>query len=137
MHEGESSGDGRNSGGCYGIQVLIAGPQKQWRDCVNLQARRAGFRTTNVDSAKDVLTVLVLGLPVDVLVVDSDLEDQLDEGNLSEAAHALRPNLSIVLVEDVPPFYDGALSDGGRMQHGEGGSWVARKVWSALENRVA
>ncbi|PND71851.1 histidine kinase, partial [Escherichia coli] len=57
---------------CYGVQVLVAGRRKQWRDEINGQIRRAGYSAISVDSAVDALTVLVLGLPVDVLVTDAE-----------------------------------------------------------------
>ena len=60
-----------SSGGAYGVQVLIAGRQKHWRDDVAAQIRRAGYATTTVDCGVDAMTVLALGLPVDVLVTDS------------------------------------------------------------------
>lgn len=82
---------------CYGIQVLVAGRRKRWRDEIGAQVRRAGFNATTVDSAIDALTVLVLGLPVDVLVTDADLRGTLGCSQLAAEARALRPNLGIVL----------------------------------------
>lgn len=85
---------------CYGVQVLIAGRRKQWRDEINGQIRRAGYSATTVDSAVDALTVLVLGLPVDVLVTDAELHGSLGFGELAAEARALRPNLGIVVAFD-------------------------------------
>ena len=88
------------SGGCYGVQVLVAGRQKRWRDEVSNQIRRAGFQATACDSGVDALTVLVLGLPVDVLVADVGLEGALCCSRLAVEARALRPSLRIVLASD-------------------------------------
>ena len=87
-------------GGCYGVQVLVAGRQKRWRDEVSNQIRRAGYQATACDSGVDALTVLVLGLPVDVLVADVGLEGDLCCSRLAVEAHALRPGLRIVLASD-------------------------------------
>lgn len=88
------------SGGCYGVQVLVAGHQKHWRNEVAAQIRRAGFQATACDSALDALTVLVLGLPVDVLVADLSLEGTMGCSRLAVEARALRPGLPIVLASD-------------------------------------
>ncbi|MBD8906131.1 histidine kinase [Methylorubrum zatmanii] len=85
---------------CYGVQVLIAGRRKQWRDEINGQLRRAGYSATSVDSAVDALTVLVLGLPIDVLVTDAELHGSLGFDQLAAEARALRPNLGIVVACD-------------------------------------
>ena len=87
--------------GCYGIQILIAGRRKPWRDCVSAQVRRAGFNATTVDSAVDALTVLALGLPVDVLLTDADLHGDLCCSQLASEARALRPNLGIILAGEL------------------------------------
>lgn len=42
------------------------------------------------------MTVLALGLPVDVMVIDSALEGKLCRSRLAIEARALRPNLRIV-----------------------------------------
>lgn len=89
------------AGGCYGVQVLVAGRQKRWRDEVSSQVRRAGFQATACDSGVDALTVLVLGLPVDVLVADVGLEGDLCCARLAVEARALRPGLRIVLASDL------------------------------------
>lgn len=85
---------------CYGVQVLVAGRRKQWRDEINGQIRRAGYSAISVDSAVDALTVLVLGLPVDVLVTDAELHGSLGISELAAEARALRPNLGIVVACD-------------------------------------
>lgn len=85
---------------CYGVQVLVAGRRKQWRDEINGQIRRAGYSAISVDSAVDALTVLVLGLPVDVLVTDAELHGALGLSELAAEARALRPNLGIVVACD-------------------------------------
>lgn len=84
---------------CYGVQVLVAGRRKQWRDEINGQIRR-GYSAISVDSAVDALTVLVLGLPVDVLVTDAELHGALGLSELAAEARALRPNLGIVVACD-------------------------------------
>lgn len=87
--------------GCYGIQVLIAGRSKQWRDQASAQIRSAGYRATVVDSGIDALTILVLGLPVDVLVTGADLHGTLKCSRLAQEARALRPGLGIVFAKDI------------------------------------
>lgn len=88
-------------GGAYGVQVLIAGRQKHWRDEVASQIRRAGYATTTVDCGVDAMTVLALGLPVDVLVTDVSLKGELCCAKLAVEARALRPDLRIVFASDV------------------------------------
>ena len=87
-------------GGAYGVQVLIAGRQKHWRDEVAAQIRRAGYRATSVDCGVDAMTVLALGLPVDVLVTDVTLQGELCSARLAVEARALRPDLRIVFASD-------------------------------------
>ncbi|SFG43376.1 response regulator [Methylobacterium gossipiicola] len=89
-----------SSGGAYGVQVLIAGRHKQWRDDVAAQLRRAGFAPTTVDCGVDAMTVLALGLPVDVLVTESSLSGELGSVELALEARALRPDLPIILASD-------------------------------------
>ena len=91
-----------SSGGAYGVQVLIAGRQKHWRDDVAAQIRRAGYATTTVDCGVDAMTVLALGLPVDVLVTDLGLTGELGCVKLAVEARALRPDLRIVFASDTP-----------------------------------
>ncbi|WP_375455815.1 histidine kinase [uncultured Methylobacterium sp.] len=98
-------------GGCYGVQVLVAGRQKRWRDEVSSQVRRAGYQATACDSAVDALTVLVLGLPVDVLVADVALQGALCCSRLAREARALRPGLRIVLASEFYEDMAGAASD--------------------------
>ena len=88
-------------GGAYGVQVLIAGRQKHWRDEVTSQIRRAGFAATTVDCGIDAMTVLALGLPVDVLVTDVSLQGKLCCQKLALEARALRPDLRIVFASDL------------------------------------
>ena len=97
-----------SSGGAYGVQVLIAGRQKHWRDDVAAQIRRAGYATTTVDCGVDAMTVLALGLPVDVLVTDLGLTGELGCVKLALEARALRPDLRIVFASDVPHATVGA-----------------------------
>ena len=121
---------------CYGIQVLVAGRRKQWRDEIGAQVRRAGFNATTVDSAIDALTVLVLGLPVDVLVTDADLRGTLGCSQLAAEARALRPNLGIVLAGGSIGS-DGAPPDAIRMAKSGGETNLARTVRKALAARHA
>lgn len=95
------AGDSDSLGGCYGIQVLVAGRRKHWRDDVSAQIRRAGYSATTVDCAVDALTILALGLPMDVLVTDAELLGDLRCSRLAVEARALRPNLGIVFANDV------------------------------------
>ena len=88
-------------GGAYGVQVLIAGRQKHWRDEVTSQIRRVGFAATTVDCGIDAMTVLALGLPVDVLVTDVSLQGKLCCQKLALEARALRPDLRIVFASDL------------------------------------
>lgn len=90
-----------HSGGAYGVQVLIAGRQKHWRDEVACQIRRAGYVATTVDCCVDAMTVLALGLPVDVLVTDVTLKGELCSAKLAVEARALRPDLRIVFASDL------------------------------------
>jgi DNA-binding NtrC family response regulator len=89
--------------GAYGVQVLIAGRQKHWRDEVACQIRRAGYAATTVDCGVDAMTVLALGLPVDVLVTDVTLMGELCSAKLAVEARALRPDLRIVFASDLTP----------------------------------
>ncbi|KQO55025.1 MULTISPECIES: hypothetical protein [unclassified Methylobacterium] len=91
-----------STGGAYGVQVLIAGRQKHWRDEVASQIRRAGYAATTVDSGVDAMTVLALGLPVDVLVTDISLKGELCSTKLVLEARALRPDLRIVFANEAP-----------------------------------
>ena len=109
---GRTSDPLASPGGCYGVQVLIAGQRKPWRDEVIGQIRRAGFRATSCDSGVDALTVLVLGLPVDVLVVDAALVGEVCCSKIAVEARALRPNLRIVLASDVACPSLAAIADG-------------------------
>lgn len=88
-------------GGAYGVQVLIAGRHKNWRDEVAAQIRRAGYAATTVDCGLDAMTILALGLPVDVLVTDRGLQGELCCDKLVREARALRPDLRIVFASDL------------------------------------
>lgn len=108
----EQSGVGPDAcdvqGGCYGIQVLVAGRRKHWRDEVSAEVRRAGYSATAVDCAVDALTILALGLPMDVLVTDAELSGDLRCTRLAVEARVLRPNLGIVFIDDSA---DGEITD--------------------------
>ena len=91
-----------SQGGCYRIQVLVVGCQRRWCDAVATQVRTMGFQATACDRGVDAMTVLALGLPVDVLVVDVSLQGSLCCAQLAVEARALRPGLRIVLASD--PF---------------------------------
>ena len=60
------------------------------------------FQATACDRGVDAMTVLALGLPVDILVVDVSLQGSLCCAQLVVEARALRPTLRIVLASD--PF---------------------------------
>ena len=105
-----------STGGASGVQVLIAGRQKHWRDEVASQIRRAGYSATTVDSGVDAMTVLALGLPVDVLVTDISLKGELCSTKLVLEARALRPDLRIVFANEpscdpLPEVLDEAVDD--------------------------
>ena len=87
-------------GGCYRIQVLVVGRHKRWRDEVSAQVRLLGYQVTACDRGVDAMTVLALGLPVDVMVVDSGLQGGLCCAQLAVEARTLRPGLRIVLAGD-------------------------------------
>jgi CheY-like chemotaxis protein len=87
-------------GGCYRIQVLVVGRHKRWRDEVAAQVRMLGYQVTACDRGVDAMTVLALGLPVDVMVVDSALQGGLCCAQLAVEARTLRPGLRIVLSSD-------------------------------------
>ncbi|MCJ2020274.1 MULTISPECIES: histidine kinase [unclassified Methylobacterium] len=87
-------------GGCYRIQVLVVGRHKRWRDEVAAQVRLLGYQVTACDRGVDAMTVLALGLPVDVMVVDSGLQGGLCCAQLAVEARTLRPGLRIVLAGD-------------------------------------
>ena len=129
------------AGGCYGIQVLVAGRQKRWRDEGSNQVRRAGFQATACDSGVDALTVLVLGLPVDVLVADVGLEGALCCSRLAVEARALRPGLRIVLASDLYEEMSGdashLLPDAILIPRDLRNGSVASTVREALANRPA
>ena len=89
---GRTSDPLASPGGCYGVQVLIAGQRKPWRDEVIGQIRRAGFRATSCDSGVDALTVLVL---VGIRFADQPVKGELltydrDRATLDEAVATAR-----------------------------------------------
>ncbi len=88
------------TGGCYRVQVLVVGHQKSWRDEAAAHVHYAGFQATVCDRGIDAMTVLALGLPVDVLIIDTALQGSLCGSRLAVEARALRPNLRIVFVND-------------------------------------
>lgn len=122
-------------GGCYGVQILVAGRRKGWRNDVCAQIRRAGFCATTVDSGVDALTVLVLGIPVDVLVTDAELQGELCCSRLAAEAKALRPNLGIIYAGDesavstLPP--DAIILPADAEEEG-----VTKRVRQALRSRA-
>ncbi len=87
-------------GGCYRIQVLVVGRHKRWRDEAAAQVRLLGYQVTACDRGVDAMTVLALGLPVDVMVVDSGLQGGLCCAQLAVEARSLRPGLRIVVAGD-------------------------------------
>jgi hypothetical protein len=91
---------GERQGGCYRIQVLVVGRHKRWRDDIAAQVRLLGYQVTACDRGVDAMTVLALGLPVDVMVVDAALHGSLCGAQLALEALALRPGLRIVLASD-------------------------------------
>ncbi|WP_336485922.1 histidine kinase [Methylobacterium nigriterrae] len=125
-----------SQGGAYGVQVLIAGRQKQWRDEIAGQIRRAGYSATACDCGVDALTVLVLGLPVDVLVADVSLEGELCCSQLAVEARALRPGLRIVLASDLAEAEAAELVPDALLvsQHARDGA-LASTVREALASR--
>jgi DNA-binding NtrC family response regulator len=89
------------AGGCYRVQVLVVGREKGWRDEAAAHVHHAGFQATVCDRGVDAMTVLALGLPVDVLIIDAALQGSLCGSRLAVEARALRPNLRIVFASDV------------------------------------
>ncbi len=88
------------TGGCYRVQVLVVGHRKIWRDEAAAHVHYAGFQATVCDRGIDAMTVLALGLPVDVLIIDTALQGSLCGNRLALEARALRPNLRIVFASD-------------------------------------
>lgn len=123
--------------GCYGIQILIAGRQKRWRDDVTAQVRRAGYASMAVDSAVDALTVLVLGLPCDVLVTDLDLHGDLCGTRLADEARALRPKIGIIFADSLPPTIHGGPSARADAPDGAREAVLTSTVRAALCARAA
>lgn len=88
------------AGGCYRIQVLVVGHNKRWRDEAAAQVHRVGFQATVCDRGVDAMTVLALGLPVDIMIIDAALKGNLCGARLAVEARELRPNLRIVFASD-------------------------------------
>lgn len=82
------------------MQVLVVGHHKRWRDEAAAQVHSAGLQATLCDRGVDAMTVLALGLPVDVMIIDAALEGSLCCSRLAVEARALRPNLRIVFASD-------------------------------------
>ena len=129
-------------GGCYRIQVLVVSRQKRWRDAISKQVRNMIFQATACDRGVDAMTVLVLGLPVDILVVDVSLQGGLCCAQLVVEARALRPALRIVLASD--PFNELAHAASSLVpdillvgQDGFADGMVANTVREALAGRAA
>lgn len=99
------------TGGCYRVQVLVVGHQKSWRDEAAAHVHYAGFQATVCDRGVDAMTVLALGLPVDVLIIETALQGSLCGSRLAVEARALRPNLRIVFVSDPIEVEDGSFAD--------------------------
>lgn len=126
-----------NQRGCYGTQVLIAGRRKAWRDAVSTQCRLAGFNATTVDSGVDALTVLVLGLPCDVLLTDADLYGDLGCSELASEARALRPNIGIVFSGELDDEELDSVPDAGVLPAHAYHTGAARCVREMLASRAA
>ncbi|WP_342109240.1 histidine kinase [Methylobacterium sp. SI9] len=129
-------------GGCYRIQVLVVGRHKRWRDEVAAQVRLLGYQVTACDRGIDAMTVLALGLPVDVLVVDSGLQGGLCCAQLAVEARTLRPGLRIVLagdaLDDPEPEAPVQIPDALRVRHDQLQSgMVATLMREALADRAA
>ena len=129
-------------GGCYRIQVLVVGRHKRWRDEVAAHIRLLGYQVTACDRGVDAMTVLALGLPVDVMVVDSGLQGGLCCAQLAVEARSLRPGLRIVLAGDAlnepEPEASAQVPDALRVRHDQfQGGMVATLMREALSNRAA
>ncbi len=88
--------------GCYRTQVLVAGRDLRWSRRVSSAIRGVGYQVTACDNGRDALAVLVLGLPIDVLVIGAGLAGQPGGAGLAAEARALRPGLRIVLTLNDP-----------------------------------
>lgn len=129
-------------GTCYRIQVLVVGRHKRWRDEVAAQVRLLGYQVTACDRGVDAMTVLALGLPVDVMVVDSGLQGGLCCAQLAVEARTRRPGLRIVLagdaLDDPKPEAPGHIPDALRVRHDQlQNGMVATLMREALADRAA
>lgn len=139
---GTAPGSPTAPGGCYRVQVLVVGRQKRWRDEVSAQVRAVGFQATACDRGVDAMTVLALGLPMDVLVIEVGLQGSLCCARLAVEARALRPALRIVVAGD--PFEESGRAVAGlvpdavlvRRDRFENGM-IASTVRAALARREA
>lgn len=128
-------------GSCYRIQVLVVGCHKRWRDEVSAQVRMLGYQVTACDRGVDAMTVLALGLPVDVIVVDTALQG-LCCAQLAVEARALRPALRIILASDpvdaMEPEASARVPDALRVPRDQlQNGMVATMMREALANRAA
>ena len=89
----ETASSSLPQGSCYRIQVLVVGRHKRWRDEVSTQVRMLGYQVTACDRGVDAMTVLALGLPVDVMVVDTALQGGLCCAQLAVESRALSTRL--------------------------------------------
>jgi len=78
----------------------VVGRDKRWRDEAAAHVHRVGYQATLCDRGVDAMTVLALGLPVDVLVIDTALQGSLCCSRLAVEVRVLRPNLRIVFASD-------------------------------------
>jgi CheY-like chemotaxis protein len=129
-------------GTCYRIQVLVVGRHKRWRDEVAAQVRLLGYQVTACDRGIDAMTVLALGLPVDVMVVESGLQGGLCCAQLAVEARTLRPGLRIVLagdaLDDPEPQATTQIPDTLRVRHDQlQNGMVASLMREALADRAA
>ena len=127
----ETASSSLPQGSCYRIQVLVVGRHKRWRDEVSTQVRMLGYQVTACDRGVDAMTVLALGLPVDVMVVDTALQGPGLDGELriilaSDPVDAVGPDASA----RVP---DALLVRRDQLQNG----MVATTMREALANRAA
>lgn len=138
----ETASSSLPQGSCYRIQVLVVGRHKRWRDEVSTQVRMLGYQVTACDRGVDAMTVLALGLPVDVMVVDTALQGGLCCAQLAVESRALRPALRIILASDpvdaVGPDASARVPDAllvrrDQLQNG----MVATTMREALANRAA
>ncbi|AIQ93384.1 Sensor histidine kinase with PAS/PAC and response regulator receiver domain [Methylobacterium oryzae CBMB20] len=120
----------------------MVGCHKRWRDEVSAQVRMLGYQVTACDRGVDAMTVLALGLPVDVIVVDTALQGGLCCAQLAVEARALRPALRIILASDpvdaMEPEASARVPDALRVPRDQlQNGMVATMMREALANRAA